>query len=440
MILVLAKIVMVIRKRNEYFNPLSLTIFAFVGSLFVVLMYYAIKISFKMKNEGSLYYGELDGFWEITIKSELLMLFENATLIPQLILIGVLVLVLFLYVIKLIRDGIKSILMPSYLFFYLLVGIIIGIEIMAKFLEINYPEDRVGMYLYPLLLGALCFGVDTSKAKISKYFLLPILIIPIHFFSSINFYKSSQWKKENVSDRFYETVKNHDTKTKYPAVVGGDGQRIFIYTNKIYMDKNKSANKMQLWQKTLYDTNLNLKLPNHPGMYSDYLVTNSKYIKNILPLYDSIDVAEISGFGFFKRNKNVEKEFLSKTDKTSGGETSKEYFEFYHQTFDSLTYDAIMLGFDLEIQSLSHPFRSRIAVEIRDKKTGDKIDYQFFQLNWIYPKMEKETPIIKSMYFNNLKHYTKNGPIEIVAYLWNIDKKPYSIYKGEIEVFKVVED
>ena len=439
MILVVVIIVLVLRKKQEYFNPLSLTVSTFFSSVFVVLMYYAIKISFKMKEEGSLYYGELDGFWEITIKSELLMLFENSAFITQLILAIVLVLLLVIYVFKLSKDKLHSIFNPNYLFFYLLIGIMIGIELMAKILEINYPEDRVGMYLYPLLLGTLCFGVDSMKLKWSSLFLIPVLIIPIHFIVSINFDKTSQWKSGYIPTRFFEAIKNHKTETKYPTTVSGDAQRIFIYTNKIYLEENTKENNIQLWEKTIYDSNFNLNVLNHPGKYADYLVTNSKYIKSISSLYDSIDGAKLTGFGLFKRNKIVKKQLLSKTNKFKDGEVSDEYFEFYHQTFDSLNYDAVMLGFNLKIQSLSHPFKGRIAVEIRDKKTGDKLEYQYFQLNWMYPKMEKVNPIIKSMYFNNLKHYSNNGPIEIVAYLWNIDKKPFSIYKGEMEVYKVLD-
>ena len=301
MILVVVIIVLVLRKKQEYFNPLSLTVSTFFSSVFVVLMYYAIKISFKMKEEGSLYYGELDGFWEITIKSELLMLFENSAFITQLILAIVLVLLLVIYVFKLSKDKLHSIFNPNYLFFYLLIGIMIGIELMAKILEINYPEDRVGMYLYPLLLGTLCFGVDSMKLKWSSLFLIPVLIIPIHFIVSINFDKTSQWKSGYIPTRFFEAIKNHKTETKYPTTVSGDAQRIFIYTNKIYLEENTKENNIQLWEKTIYDSNLNLNVPNHPGKYADYLVTNSKYIKSISSLYDSIDGAKLTGFGLFKR-------------------------------------------------------------------------------------------------------------------------------------------
>jgi len=151
----------------------------------------------------------------------------------------------------------------------------------------------------------------------------------------------------------------------------------------------------------------------------------------------------LTKFVLYKRKEPVKKELIIKTNKISKGEISNEYFEFFHQKFDSLNYNAMLIGFDLKIQSLSHPFKSRIVVEIREenKETGKftKVHEDFFQLNWMYPKMETKNPIIKSIFLNNLKHYSKNGKIEIVAYLWNIDKKPYSIYKGEIEIFKVVE-
>lgn len=420
-------------RRKGYNSIKSLSVIG-VSFLFIIFfLYKAVEISFKMKNEGSLYYGELDGFWEITVRSQLLMLFENSGIALQVILALIVLSTLVVYVIKLREARISSILRQDFLFFYLLIGVIIGIVLMAKILEVNYPEDRVGMYLYPLLIGTICFGIDRWDHKLSMILAGFLFIMPLHFILTFNMDHTSVWKTGYQPDRFYETIKNTNTQTNYPASVGGDEQRIFVYTEKIYRDTIK-PNQLQFWNKTIFDSNLNLIPAEHPGKYYDYLITNSPYIRDILHLYDSIDVSRMSNHALFKRKSPSVKEFFRTSENHLDGETDQEFFEILHDTYDSLGVDAIMIGLNLEIQSLNHPFTSRIVAEARDKKTGETLNYQYFQLNWLSNKIVSKKPIVKSLYLHNLPKFKE---VEVVVYLWNINKKPYSIYKGKSEVFKV---
>jgi hypothetical protein len=93
-----------------------------------------------------------------------------------------------------------------------------------------------------------------------------------------------------------------------------------------------------------------------------------------------------------------------------------------------------MIGLNLEIQSLRHPFTSRVVAEARDKETGEVYNYQYFQLDWLSNKVVSKKPWVNSLYLQNLPKFKE---VEIVVYLWNINQKPYSIYKGKSEVFKV---
>lgn len=419
---------------KEYKSFLSLKKYAVsvpVILLWLVGVYYAIKISFKMKEEGSLYYGELDGFWEITIKSQLLMLFENDGMYPQVILFIGLLIMAMIYFNLLYAHKISSIFKSSFFFFYMLLGSIVGIELMAILLEVNYPEDRVGMYLIPLFIGAFCFGVDAIEGKRMQVVLIPLLLIPLHFIYSLNLKKTSLWKYGYIPERFYQEIKNEPDQNDYATTVGGDGQRIFIYTEKLYVDTSANKpNMMQLWQKSLFDTNLNIKVPNHPAQYFDYLICKPKYVKDILPLYDSIDYAELTEFRLYKRKKKAQKIKLKEFKTDPRGESDEEFVEFYHEYFDSLDYDALQLGLKLNLQSLRHPFRARVVAELK-YKDGEQIDYQFFQLNWMYPKMVKENTVKQSFIFNNLKHYLQKGPLELKLYLWNIDKQRFGNSSSE---------
>lgn len=440
MLLAVVMKVLVLRKLKDYKSIGSLLQIVPASVVWIVGMYYAVVISFKMKNEGSLYYGELDGFWDITVKSQLLMLFETDGKIAQICALIFVFLLVWLVMKLLSNDKLKSIFDTHYFFFYLLVGSVIGIELMAMVLHVNYPEDRVGMYLIPLAIGSFCFAIDKLSGAYKQLLLIPLVVFPIHFLFTLNLSKSSLWQVEYIPDRFYETIKQSSSKSIYGATVGGDGQRIFTYSQKIYADTvSPKPNMMQLWQKTLFDTNLAINLPHHPAQYFDYLICKPQYVKDILPLYDSVDYSEFTKFRLYKRKETAKLNKLREFKTQAQSESNKEFLEFYHELFDSVNFDAIQLGLQMNLQSLSHPFRARVVAEIRNAATGEKIDYQFFQLNWLYQKTEQNEPVVQRFVFNNLSHFVKDSPIEIVFYLWNINKKPYTLYGATVEEFEVID-
>ena len=96
------------------------------------------------------------------------MLFENDSFIPQFLTFLVILIVLWVCIKLIFSQKLNSVFNRNLFFFFLLVGSIVGIELMAIILKVNYPEDRVGMYLIPLFIGALCFGVEDLKSKIQN--------------------------------------------------------------------------------------------------------------------------------------------------------------------------------------------------------------------------------------------------------------------------------
>lgn len=430
--------VLVLKRFKEYNTFKSVGWIVPSVVFWIVGMYYAIIISFKMKNEGALYYGELDGFWEITVKSQLLMLFETDGMMAQICALVFVFLLVWLVIKGVSADKFNSIFDTHYLFFYLLVGSVIGIELMAIVLHVNYPEDRVGMYLVPLTIGSFCFAIDKQPLSFSRLLLISLAIFPVHFLFTLNVSKSSLWQVEYIPERFYQTIKNDTSPHGYGATVGGDGQRIFTYTQKIYADTaSPKPNMMQLWQKTLFDSNLNIVRENHPARYLDYLICKPQYIQSILPLFDSVDYAQDTKFRLYKRKQPPNLTKLREFVTPPKSESTEEFVEFYHQKFDTLTHDALQLGLTLNLQSLQHPFRARVVTEIRNSKTGEKLDYQFFQLNWMYQKTEQTETIRQRFIVNNLKEFTRDSTIEIVFYLWNIRQKPFTLYGAKVEEFIV---
>jgi hypothetical protein len=206
--------------------------------------------------------------------------------------------------------------------------------------------------------------------------------------------------------------------------VGGSIQRIFVYEDMVYKDTN---NQNQLAPSSGEQGD---------GKYNDYLITNSQQIQSIVHLYDSIDVAEISDHALFKRKERVKLSPYFSTEKKTEGESQGEYFEFMRQDFDSIGVDGLMIGLDIEMQALHHPLKSQLVIEVKDKSTGEQISRHFMHLNWLSPMTVRKNPLIKSFYLHNFPNFKE---VEIIVYLWNIDKQPFTVYKGEVEIFKIIE-
>lgn len=416
---------------NRY--NLLLLVVSFLGLIYSLKI--AIDISFFFKENGLLYYGTLEGFWALTIKSMLDLLFEDKGVVIQII-TGVSIAILFVvYAINFLKDKLKSVLDYRYMFFFMLVGVVLAIQVAAIFLKNNYPEDRVALYLLPLFVGALSFGADMMKPTIiNKLALLPLLLLPVHFVVGANLNRISIWPQDSMPDRYFETVKEYDNNSKYPTNVAGYALRGFTYTNKVYRDGG-NENMIQLWTSESFDSSRNLVVKNHPGIYANFLISDRKDIKAISHLYDSIDYDPICKHLLLQRKEPVEKEFFFKKDSLSSyGVTQNEYVELIRQEFDSLGVEGLLLGLDLKLSHPEAPFKARLVADITNKTTGERILYDYFALDWLKYKWTAEDNLIKSMYLYNLPKWDK---VEVLVYIWNLDKKQCQLIDGELELYKV---
>jgi hypothetical protein len=410
-----------------------LVLLSFLGMAFGLKL--AIDISFFLKENGLLYYGTLDGFWTLTITSMLDLLFETKGMVVQVILGVSLVILFIVYGVNFMKDKFKVIVDRKYMFFFMLIGVFLAIQIAAIFLKNNYPEDRVALYLLPLFVASLSFGVDTLKeVKWAKWALLPLVLLPLHFIVGANFNRISIWPQDSMPERYYETIKKYDNGSKYPTNIAGYHLREFTYTNKVYRDGGE-GNMIQVWTKDSFDSLRNLVVKNHPGLYADFLISDKKDIKAIEHLYDSIDYEEVCGHLLLQRKHPVNKEFfMSKKEVKTSGINNNEYFDLIRTEVDSIGVEGLLIGLDLKIDAKTGPFKARIVADITNKITGERIQYDYFSLDWLKYAWKEDDKFTKSFYLYNLPKWDK---VEILVYLWNLDKMTYEIIDGEVEVFKI---
>lgn len=177
----------------------------FLHLLFVVALLPAFYFAQKLKIGGALYYGRLDGLWEVTGRtlSSYTLFTDHYVLKWIFIFLGVTIIILLLR--RWIQLGIRTFFQEeNTLFGWFFFGHIAVIFVLATFMKVNYPEDRVGMYL--IILALLLLTSMMNRLRLSAWFYLPLLFFPISFVPKINLSTSVFSPDDRMTKRFYQEV------------------------------------------------------------------------------------------------------------------------------------------------------------------------------------------------------------------------------------------
>jgi len=331
-----------------------------------------------------------------------------------------LLLPLFIAIVQLIKKPFTNILEPKWIFIFLLIGNIVGIIIENKLFGINYPEDRTGLYFFPLLIGSFFFGIDslqTSKKIILIAFTLPLFIFPIHFFASTNLSWSSL-ENEVIPQRFYQTITKFPTKDKYPPSVEGYQKRLMRWS---YFNFSEKGEQFSLQQ------------DGYPTYVADFQIASSVDSSLWKNYYDSIDGDPQSEIFLLQRKNMLWKKLLFSKAETPVHQQNDQYFELYRGSMDTLAGKNLYIGFTINISSKTKPFNGWIVTSVA---TWDKIylRYEYTPLSWY-----------RTDWLENGKDFTNGhfiadlpeGASRYVTYIWNIDKINFTVNSYELEVFEL---
>ncbi|MCI5058178.1 MAG: hypothetical protein MRY83_18850, partial [Flavobacteriales bacterium] len=156
----------------------------------------------KLKATQALYYGSDSGFWNVTVKSLSRMLFETEHIAFHVILI--IITILFTAIALKKRKVMLTCLALTFW------GSIVMIFIAHYLLDINFPEDRVGLYLYPLFILSLSFALKEFSLKVGTIASAVCSIsLMVHFVFQLNFSHNELWKSEQIPSSFFKVIKQH---------------------------------------------------------------------------------------------------------------------------------------------------------------------------------------------------------------------------------------
>lgn len=159
----------------------------------------------KLKKAGALWWGNSDGLWEVTGKSisRNVLFTDNHSL--KFIFLFLILILFFIFLNTWRKTGFVSFLQKTEFWIPVLLGTsLVSFILLAHFMKINYPMDRVGMYLVPLFI--LTFGILMEKHLFTKWSLLLLLWFPLSFVYKMNLNTSIFSPEDRIHKTFYQKI------------------------------------------------------------------------------------------------------------------------------------------------------------------------------------------------------------------------------------------
>ena len=152
-----------------------------------------------------MWWGSTEGLWEVTGKSlSINALFSDNDLIKHFI---ILLLVFFLaaLVLNWKKAGFVHFLFQGDFWLpALLMLCLVSFVLMAKLMKVNYPMDRVGMYLVPIFI--LVFALSVRAFKNFQWALLLLLFFPVSFLWKLNLNATVFSDGDRMRTEFYNKL------------------------------------------------------------------------------------------------------------------------------------------------------------------------------------------------------------------------------------------
>lgn len=178
-------------------------------------------LSMRMKEAGTLYYGSLDGLWDVTGKTlSRYVLFTDSPILCW-IFLTIFLLLAGIYLRRLLMLKLSRFLQTTDgLLFCFFFGLITLYLALALLMQVNYPEDRVAMALIPLFL--LIIALLTARSKTGEKLAFAYTLFPVSLLLHLSFTTSVFTPDERISDDFYAAVKEElspaSTLAGYPTM------------------------------------------------------------------------------------------------------------------------------------------------------------------------------------------------------------------------------
>lgn len=380
------------------------------------LLIFWIKFSFFYKEHGALDYGVGDNYWEVTFKTLLFILFGTDALWIQVISVTLFALVLIYTGYRMFSHfRIQKIFTPELFYAFILVVLIIAFYLQKKLLDVNYPEDRTGLFFFILFVLSLVFFTDSFRiisTVLSAVIVLPLLV---HFLLSVNFSNFTSFFYHTMPKQLYDQLLDEHKKSKELFTMGGHRVRELNYAFLNYRGQSV-LNSMDNGEEMQMNCDYYFAMLSEKPFYKDY--------------YEEIGFDLKWDRALLKRKEKIEhKEFYHRSDYNFSGEG--EFYECKRLTDTTFeNNNPIEISAEINFKDVPKPLNAFFVLEIKNKK-GEQLAYKRVPLNWLDKDLNGKTKYLKLTSGNIEKEIT------VVTYLWNIDKQKVNITVKNLSLYQL---
>lgn len=384
--------------------------------LFVVGLSPFIFFAFKLKEAGALYYGSLDGLWDVTGKSLSEMVLFSEYWMVSIILSALLVFFISKWLLLVLKRNWKERLKePSFIITYFLTMSILMIVLLAIILQVNYPEDRTGMYLIPLFILVFIYACNHSSWFRHLQWLL--LFFPISFCFHLSVHSSIYSPDQRMSEDFFKEVKAYLKPTHSLA-----SYHMNFWTWN-WMDSKEEIQSSVL----LYD--------HYDEPIYDVILGKKETIHNpkILELYDTLAFNKLTHDVAFVRKTPLLKELLYISPEVNTWADWEYVSIFETDSIEKLPQDdPIQITVDLTLVTQVKKHYLELVVHTLDEN-GHTIERMNYPIAFVYRNQLISKMLLHHFVLKNVSNQTKS----IKVYLWNKGNDPLEIKNGKCYLYKV---
>ncbi len=391
------------------------TILALLGLLpFIGLSVYALA----MRDGGLLYYGLRDGFVEVTVVTLLrYTIYQDALWLAWLLAIPVGVAALWLFA-KWVKGRFQPV-HAGHIASAFLVFNVLGAVAMCYLLEVNYPEDRTGIYFLPLSILSLAYAADAlGRVKVwAQGLVLPLLAFPIGLLSGANMGYTHLWREI------------HQHPGLYAAMAKDIGERKEIFSIEGY----------RLMMTTWGYESLKHKEPLQPFIpeaaangRADYLMCHRKACDPYVQSHDTLFKDPRNETYLLKRRTPVQWEhYASISELPPPYEGNALYINLWESTDSSLIAPLEAIEFDFSLHTSKPMPLAELIVSARNAN-DETIYYLEVGLSWIKPHYEGDTLHLRRIID------LPEGTAKMVCYIWNMTEKPIGVTVHDIRLLRTL--
>ncbi|MES2681749.1 MAG: hypothetical protein V4635_17775 [Bacteroidota bacterium] len=387
----------------------------------LAILAFWVKFSFFYKSKGVLDSGVGNDYWVVSFKSLMLFIFGTDALWMQ----G-LVLVLFFAALIFVlvqfsktTGGVLRFFRPLYFYLTVLIVLLVTYYLMKKLLNINYPEDRTGLFFYVFFALALTFFFDNIGFVISSVVSAAVLTVScVYFCLSFNLQSFTHYFYHVIPREFYSYLESEQLKHQQLFTIGGHPNREMNYAFLNYRaggHLNAMDEPREMHMNCDYYFALMCEKPFYRYFY-DEVAYDNRWHRVLLKRKQPIKRSEVVDMTRGVQDYSGKGEYI-------------EFLRYYDST--GLTRNCVEADLEIIFKKVPKPFKAFLVLQVNDEN-NNSICYKRALLNWMGNDLSGKTKRFK----------LTSGPMpgkykNIIVYLWNIDKKQCAVQLKQLKMLNL---